>query len=355
MANAAAMFALAAGDPAADWPAQVDGMGAAAGGNPRAAPGGAALGDARPVRVGLRSAGIGWVLAQVRLGEGRVVDARFGTVERAYLDRGPDLGFWEDEAAAAEVAAIECAVEAFDLVSYHWPSPRVPLRQASSPGLCLPSGDRCELTGDRSRGRPWPEDGWRSAVWGEDGWCRACGTPQGPQTGALTLEGRGMDATGGWWPVSWRDGVCLSGALADAAAEAFGVETREVAWHGESPGAAAQLVIPVSDRPWFDPAELDAAGLAAHGVPGVVCPACGVKRWRPLMFNPPPGVAGQLPPMRVEPGAPWPPIMASPEWFGDGLNSYRQVLVRPDFGEFLNTASPRDFRIRSIGPDGHLM
>jgi hypothetical protein len=157
-----------------------------------------------------------------------------------------------------------------------------------------------------------------------------------------------MDASGGWWPVSWRDGVCLSGALADAAVEAFGVETLDVGWHGESPGAAAQLVIPVCGRAWFDPDGLDAASVAAHGVPGVVCPACGVKRWRPLAFNPPPGLAGRLPPMRLRPDSSWGPIVASPEWFGDGLNSYRQILVRPDLGEFLNTASPRDFRIQSI-------
>lgn len=38
-------------------------------------------------------------------------------------------------------------------------------------------------------------------------------------------------------------------------------------------------------------------------------------------------------------------IAASPEWFGDGWQAYRQVLVRRELAELLLEAGPRDFSI----------
>ncbi|MBE2321137.1 hypothetical protein DVA67_034710 [Solirubrobacter sp. CPCC 204708] len=38
--------------------------------------------------------------------------------------------------------------------------------------------------------------------------------------------------------------------------------------------------------------------------------------------------------------------VASPEWFGDGCKSFRQMLVRRSLGELLAHASPRDFALR---------
>jgi hypothetical protein len=348
MVRAVCAFALGAWGTGADCPPDADMSApeeAAAVGSGRTVPA-----DARARLVELWSAGIGRVLARVRLGDGRVADARFETLERAYLVWGPGLGFWGEQAAAGDVAAIKGAVDAFDLVAHHWPMPGLAAELRVPPAVVY-----FELGGDRVRGRPWPPEGWRSEVWGEDGWCRVCGTPNGPQTGRLTLDGRGMRSFGGWWPVSWRDGVCLVKAVADAAVKRFGVEVVDVVWRGKGPGPAAQLVVPVSDRAWFDPERLDAASVAAHSVPGVVCPGCGVKRWKPLAFNPPPGLAGRLPEMVVEPDLSWGPVAASPEWFGDGLNSYRQILVRSDFGEFLGGASTRDFRMLSIDPVRDLM
>jgi hypothetical protein len=45
-------------------------------------------------------------------------------------------------------------------------------------------------------------------------------------------------------------------------------------------------------------------------------------------------------------------VVASPEWFGDGWNSYRQILVRFELAEILAAASPRDFKVNLI-PEGH--
>jgi hypothetical protein len=39
-------------------------------------------------------------------------------------------------------------------------------------------------------------------------------------------------------------------------------------------------------------------------------------------------------------------VAASPEWFGDGWNSYRQILVRRELAELLAGASPRDFKVK---------
>jgi hypothetical protein len=41
-------------------------------------------------------------------------------------------------------------------------------------------------------------------------------------------------------------------------------------------------------------------------------------------------------------------IAASPEWFGDGWNSFRQVLVRRELAELLAQASPRDFYLAEV-------
>jgi hypothetical protein len=44
-------------------------------------------------------------------------------------------------------------------------------------------------------------------------------------------------------------------------------------------------------------------------------------------------------------------VAASPEWFGDGWQAFRQILFRRPLAELIANASPRDFRIRdSFGP-----
>lgn len=41
-------------------------------------------------------------------------------------------------------------------------------------------------------------------------------------------------------------------------------------------------------------------------------------------------------------------IATSPEWFGDGLEAFRQVLVRRQLAEIIAAASPKDFLIREV-------
>lgn len=37
-------------------------------------------------------------------------------------------------------------------------------------------------------------------------------------------------------------------------------------------------------------------------------------------------------------------VAASPEWFGDSRNAYRQIVVRRELAQLVVDASPRDFR-----------
>lgn len=41
-------------------------------------------------------------------------------------------------------------------------------------------------------------------------------------------------------------------------------------------------------------------------------------------------------------------VAASPEWFGDGCQAFRQIIVRRRLAEMMVEASPRDFRIQEI-------
>ena len=56
-----------------------------------------------------------------------------------------------------------------------------------------------------------------------------------------------------------------------------------------------------------------------------------------------------LPPLRVREHELSGDAVASPAWFGDGCQSFRQTLVRRSLGELLAHASPRDFVLRNPG------
>ena len=51
----------------------------------------------------------------------------------------------------------------------------------------------------------------------------------------------------------------------------------------------------------------------------------------------------QLPALQDIPGLEDVDIAASPEWFGDGMKSFRQILVRRKLAMLLVSGSPRDF------------
>ena len=135
--------------------------------------------------------------------------------------------------------------------------------------------------------------------------------------------------------------ICLEGSLAAQVAERFAVSLRDVVWKGSAPGVAMQIVIPSVGEAWFNPDELRERAIAHHGRAGATCPECGVWRWMLLAF-------GTLPPLVPLPHLEGVDIAASPEWFGDGCQSFRQVLVRRELAELIATAGPRDFKVRIV-------
>lgn len=203
----------------------------------------------------------------------------------------------------------------------------------------IAAAEYVELSERRNRGWPWPEDSFGlSPMFGEDGWCRSCGVPNRPQCGSLILQRKSIKPEGAWVPYWEDDAICLSASLAEEVEARFQVDLRPVVWHASSPGDAFQIVVPTVGESWFDPAELKDRAIAEHGTDGARCAECGVWRWMPL-------VADSLPPYRVAPSLGDFDIAASPEWFGDGMKAFRQMLVRSELAQLIVKASPRDFEV----------
>ena len=139
--------------------------------------------------------------------------------------------------------------------------------------------DFVDLYWKRNRGWPWPEDSWGLAsMFGEDGWCHSCGVPRHPQTGALTLQRKGLLPPNGAWVPNWCfDVICLERAVADEVDGRFDVDLREIAWRGSAPGHAMQIVIPSVGETWFDPSELRDRAIAHHGTAGAACAERGSR------------------------------------------------------------------------------
>jgi len=212
-------------------------------------------------------------------------------------------------------------------------------------------GPFVSLSPRRNRGWPWPEDSFGlTPVHGPDGWCRACGVPSKPQSGSLVLQRRGITVQGAWMPY-WRyDVICLEADLASRIARRFRVDLIDVEWHASPPGRAAQILVPTVGARWFDHDELRDRVTAEHGRPGETCGRCGAMRWLPLGFAPvPPLTTLTLPPLLDVPEFAEHDVVASPEWFGDGMSAFRHILVRRELAETIVAAGPRDFRI--VEPD----
>lgn len=200
-----------------------------------------------------------------------------------------------------------------------------------------------QLYWKRNRGWPWPEDSWGlDPMFGTDGWCHSCGIPLRDQCGPLTLKRASLAPLVGGWVPNWRfDTVCLESSIAARVVERFRVQLRDVQWKGEPPGAAKQIVIPTVGSAWFDSQKLHEIAADRHGTAGAKCAVCGIWRWMPLTY-------GLLPPVTPEVlQTDWDTI-ASPEWFGDGHQSFRQVLVRRELAEFIASASPKDFKVQQV-------
>jgi hypothetical protein len=168
------------------------------------------------------------------------------------------------------------------------------------------------------------------------------------QVGPLVLQ-RNMTVSGAWVPNWWFDTICMEKSVGQEAVSRFGVVVRDVQWHGKPLADAVQMVIPVVGNAWFDHDTLLAIETEEHGTPGRRCEQCGTWRWQSLAFSPVPNVISRvLPPVLDDLELGTGPIVASPEWFGDGWNSFHETLVRRDLAEFLVAASPRDFKIDAV-------
>lgn len=200
-----------------------------------------------------------------------------------------------------------------------------------------------EITLRRNRGWPWPEQSWGlTPMYGEEGWCRACGVPKHEQTGSIVLQRKGLTSVCGGWVPNWQfDVYCLDADLAATAAKRFEVALRPVRWPRNPPGDASQIVIPSTDQPWFDPQMLTERISRVHGQAAETCATCGVTRWLPVGMD-------ILPSPPTDRLGGDPPVLASPEWFGAGKQSFHQILWRRDFADFLLESSPRDFRIQEV-------
>jgi hypothetical protein len=204
--------------------------------------------------------------------------------------------------------------------------------------------DFVELQWKRNRGWPWQEDSYGlTPMYGEDGWCHSCGVPQRHQCGSLVLQRMGKARFEGTWVPNWQfDVICLERSLAEEADRRFDLELREVAWHGGVGDEASQIVPHRTDEAWFDHDELRAAAEERHGVAGKTCPECGVWRWMPLGFG------FGLPGLRLDLAGQTGDVIASPEWFGDGWNAFRVLLVRRELAELIAEASPRDAKVNKV-------
>lgn len=201
------------------------------------------------------------------------------------------------------------------------------------------SRDFVELRLRRNRGWPWPEASWGlDSMYGTDGWCRECGTPTRAQTGPLVLQNKGRDITGAWVP-NWRfDSFCASTTVLQSAG-LLGIETRPLEWRGLSTATPAVQIVPaVSANDWANPEELRNASTRLYSDAGERCESCGTWRWKPL--NPP-----DIPEIRLRADVAQRDVIASPEWFGSGARSFRQVIFRRDVGHTLRQLSPRDFDV----------
>ena len=152
--------------------------------------------------------------------------------------------------------------------------------------------------------------------------------------------------SGAWTPY-WAYGTfCLTAELAEQIGARFRVDLRDVAWPKTPGGDVRQMVVPVVGERWFDPDELQRRATARHGRAGASCEECGVWRWMPLGFRSVPQLGKEvLPEVLPIPELSDVDVAASPEWFGDGANSFRHTLMRRELAEVLVQASPRDFRI----------
>lgn len=107
-----------------------------------------------------------------------------------------------------------------------------------------------------------------------------------------------------------------------------------------------QILATTTSVPWYDDADLRKAAVARHGDAGRRCATCGTWRWFPVPSE-------DLPPARADGSWADQPVVASPEWFGDGCSAHRQLLFRRDLAEALAALHPRVWPLIKVAPGGH--
>jgi hypothetical protein len=195
------------------------------------------------------------------------------------------------------------------------------------------------LESTRNQGYPWPETSLGlDPMYGPDGWCHECGIPLVPQRGPLILSRTARAKFEGAWIPYWQyNALCLDEHLAEIVTAQFDLTLTPIEWKGPGGSPAFQVLIPTTQDDWFDGAELSERAIARHGSAGQTCGKCGTWRWYGLYHS-------QLPPVRLA-GHPGSDIFASPEWFGDGRNSFHEFLVSRRLAEVVTAATPRGFAI----------
>jgi hypothetical protein len=188
------------------------------------------------------------------------------------------------------------------------------------------------LTSRFTSGWPWPESSWGlDPMYGVDGWCHGCGTPQVPQIAGLILQGSKFPTSAFWMP-NWQfDVLCVRTEPARQIISTFRLTTMPVTKPQSEETGVVQLIPEVSSHPWFDRSALSDRVRARHGGPGAECPTCSVWRWFPLP-------TADLPSAAVQSNA---PFVASPEWFGDGYSSFRELRFSRALAEALVSLNPR--------------
>lgn len=203
------------------------------------------------------------------------------------------------------------------------------------------------LTTKFTPGWPWPEDSYgMDPRFGADGWCRGCGTPFHEQTGPLTIQGSKFPTSPVWMPNWSFDVVCVSAEVAAEVVGRFDVRLRPVHKPHQGPTDTMQILPAVTQRDWYDSAALSLAVRERHRrfsgeQTGSACVVCGRWKWLPVSEEDAPIRASSL-------DGTFGDVLASPEDFGDGLKSFKQLLFSRPLGEFLASAHPKSWSVVDI-------
>jgi hypothetical protein len=181
-------------------------------------------------------------------------------------------------------------------------------------------------------------------MYGDDGWCDGCGTPLRKQCGALVVQGSKFPSAEVWMPNWLFDVVCVSKEVAVDIVERFAVDLGEVEKPRIGATGVKQMLPEQTDEPWYTPELLASAVRARHSQhyreTGFSCDRCQRWKWLPVSEDATPIFGNAL---RSSSD-----VIASPEFFGAGLSSFRHLLFRRPLGEALVRASPRNWDLVEV-------